>query len=169
MRRGAFRQALESFKRAASADSSDQEALQWVGAAEQMLCRYGEAEATPKGALVRFPGYAPLYEAYGKLLLDPGAPPHPDARARAAALLVKALALDDSLPDSHWALGKLLLEDGKPTAALPHLEAAVKLDPRSSRMHLALADAYRALGRAEDRSRELRLYRETVVQEQTRE
>ena len=76
------------------------------------------------------------------------------------ALLEKALALDASLPQAHYELGKLLLENGKASEALRHLEAAAELDPRNSATHLALANAYRVLGRTADQSRELKLFRE---------
>ncbi|HEX8986051.1 MAG TPA: tetratricopeptide repeat protein [Bryobacteraceae bacterium] len=164
MKRGAFKPALDAFRRAAELNKQDPEAVQWFGTAQQMLYQYREARSTFEQGIARFPNHAPMYLAYGKLLLaeDPqnGAP-----RAQAIRLFNKALALDATLPDAHYELGKLLLDTGKPSEALPHLEAAAKLDPHSSRTHLALAGAYRALGRMEDQARELGIYRATNTNE----
>jgi len=101
-----------------------------------------------------------MYQAYGKLLLDPGARPGASAEARATELLERALALDPSLPEAHYELGKLLLDHDKTADALRHLEAAEKLDPDNAPPHLALARAYRILARTGDQSRQLALYRE---------
>src|SRR5207302_1917651 len=49
-------------------------------------------------------------------------------------------------------LGSLLLEAGSPQSALPHLEEWVRLQPRSPRALLALAEAHMALGNREQAS-----------------
>ncbi len=157
---GDLKQAVASFQRAVELDSADPEAMKQLGTAQRLLFQYPEAAATFEKGITRFPAYARLYEAYGGLLLDPGAHLDKPAEARAVALLEKALALDASLPQAHYLLGKLLLEDGKAFEAFPHLESAARLDPRNSAMHLALANAYRVLGRSGDQSRELKLFRE---------
>jgi Flp pilus assembly protein TadD len=158
--RGDLKQALASFQRAVELDGADPEAMEQLGTAQQLLFQYSEAAATFEKAISQFPAYARLYEAYAKLLLDPGGRPDAAAKTRATALLKKALALDASLPQAHYELGKQLLEDGKASEALSHLETAAKLDPKNSAMHLALANAYRALGRTSDQSKELKLFRE---------
>ena len=165
MQIGDVKDALESFKRVIELDPRDPEGLQWLGTAQTKLYLYKEAAATFERGLVRFPRWARMYEAYGKLLLDPGAQPGSAAESRAAALFRKALALEDSLPEAHYELGKLLLGTDKAVQALPHLEAAVKLAPESCRTHLALADAYRALNRPDDRTRALKLYRDCKASE----
>ena len=146
MKRGAFKLALDAFRRATELSTQDPDAFQWLGTAQQMLYQYREARSTFEQGIARFPNHAPMYLAYGKLLLAEDA--HDEAaQARAIGLFNKALALDAALPDAHYELGKLLFDTGKPSEALPHLEAAARLDPRSSRTHLALAGAYRTLGR----------------------
>lgn len=159
--RGDLKQALLSFQRAAQLDRSDPEAVERVGVAQRMLFRHAEARATFENGIARFPAYARLYAAYGALLLDPGFGGTSGAfQKRAMGLLNRALALDAALPDPHYELGKLLLEDSNAAEALPHLEAAARLDPRNRSTHLMLANAYRILGRATDQAAALARYHE---------
>ena len=158
--RGDLKQALTSYQRAAASDPSDPEAVERLGTAQRMLFRYAEARTTFETGIARFPAYARLYAAYAKLLLDPGVPAAADAASRAKGLMEKALALDASLADVHYELGKLLLKQDKASEALPHLEAATKLDPGNRSAHLTLANAYRVLGLKADQAKELERYRE---------
>jgi tetratricopeptide (TPR) repeat protein len=157
---GDLKQAMATFQRAVELDRSDPEALQGLGTAQQMLFQYEEAAVTFKKGMIRFPTYGPMYQAFGKLLLDPGARRGTAGEVRAAELLEKALALDPSLPAAHYELGRLLLNHDKTSDALRHLEAAEKLDPYNGPAHLALARAYGILARTADQSRQLALYRE---------
>ncbi len=50
--------------------------------------------------------------------------------------------------------GEMLFREGDPTAALPKLVQAAKVDPKSAEAHAALADAYQQLGQAQNASRE---------------
>jgi Flp pilus assembly protein TadD len=83
------------------------------------------------------------------------AKPDAGAELRAQTLFEKALALDDSLAGAHHDLGKLLLRNGKARHALPHLEAAARLDPSSSRFWLTLANAYKEVERDDDHRKAL--------------
>lgn len=159
LERGANRQAAQSFERAAALDPRDPEALLWLGTARQALWQYKEASAVFEKGIAGFPGFASLYAAYGRLLLEPGI----EDETRAAALLEKALALNAALPQAHYDLGKLRLDQGKIAEAVRHLELAAKLDPRGARNHLALAEAYRLAGRSADQARELEIYRKLAA------
>lgn len=154
---GNAREALAAFQQAVELDPADAEAVERVGNAQQTLFRYKEAEATFQRGIMRFPRSARLYEAYGRLLLDPAAPARTE---KAAEMLEKALTLDPRLAKAHLELGKLLLEAGKESEGLGHLEAAARLEPGDASNHLALANAYRVAGRKEDQERELKRYRE---------
>jgi len=165
-RLGLFNQALESYTRALQLKGEDPDLLVGLGAVQQKLFRPAEAAATFEKGIERYPRDAQLYQAYGRLLLEPGAAGDAAAESRAVALLDKALALDSALPDAHYELGKALLERDRASEALPHLEAAVKLDPRNGRFHLALANAYRCLGRNAEAASELELFRKLTRQEE---
>ena len=161
---GDVKQALATFQRAVELDPADPEALERLGTALRLLFQYGEAAATFERGIARFPRYARLYAAYSKLLLDPGARPDAAAEAHAVRLLEKALALEPSLAEAQFELGKLMLDGGKAAEAVGHLQAAAKLDPSNGATHLALASAYRLLARTGDQSRELGIYRELEAQ-----
>ena len=66
--------------------------------------------------------------------------------AGALDALDKALRLDDSLAPAHLFKGLALTRSGKPAAALPYLERAVRLDSRGPLPALALARGHVALG-----------------------
>lgn len=166
LERGAARQALEAFAQAVQADPADPEAQLWLGAAYKALRRYPEAAATFERGLAKFPDYAGFYAAYGRLLLEPELRSHLESETRARSLLEKAVALDGTLAQARYELGKLLLDDGKPAEALPHLEAAAAQDPLSSRIRLALAEAYRLLGRPREQKEQLDLFRKLRAAEQ---
>jgi predicted Zn-dependent protease len=72
----------------------------------------------------------------------------------ARTLLV--VALQRSLLPARAALGKALLQAGRPREAIAHLESAVPADPA---LWLALSKAYRAAGRDEDAARAAGEYR----------
>ena len=155
MQIGNYKRALESFSRAVALNGGDAESLLGLGLIQEKLAQLDQATATLEKGIARFPGDAQFYQAYGRMLAESAA--RLDA---AATLFQKALALDSSLPESHYYLGKLLLAKGKAPESLPHLEAAAKLDPKSSRIHLSLANAYRSLERKDDAARELTIVRE---------
>lgn len=165
-RLGLFKQALDSYMRAAQRNAEDPDLPLGIGLVQQKLFQTAEAAATFEKGIARFPGDAQIYQAYGRMLLEPGTKRDAAAEPRAVALLEKALALDNALPEAHYELGKALLEKDKVEAALPQLKAAVKLDPRNSRMHLALANAYRRLGRNAEAASELELFKKLSRQEE---
>ena len=152
---GNFKRALESFSRAVALNVTDAESLLGLGLVQEKLAQLDQAAATFEKGIARFPRDAQFYQAYGRMLAESGT-----RLDSAVTLFEKALEIDNALPEAHYHLGKLLLAKGKAQESLPHLEAAAKLDPKSSRIHLSLANAYRSLGRQDDAARELKLVRE---------
>jgi len=163
---GIMRQALGSFQRAVELDPTDQEALLLMAQVQANLRMVPEASATFEKGIAKFPRSARFYESYGRLLLQPAGKPDAVMESRAQSLLEKALALDNSLADAHYELGKLLLAKGRAQEALPHLEASAKLKPAHSQFHFTLAEAYRALDREEDYRNTLEIYRKLQAEEQ---
>jgi len=155
MQIGNFKRALESFSRAVALNGNDAESLLGLGLVQEKLVQLDQAAATFEKGIAQFPRDAQFCQAYGRMLAESGA-----RVDTALTLFEKALALDSSLSEAHYYLGKLLLAKGKAQESLPHLQAAAKLDPRSRRTHLALANAYRSLERKDDASRELKLVKE---------
>jgi tetratricopeptide (TPR) repeat protein len=159
MQTGNAKRALESFAHAVELNGSDPESLLGLGLAQEKLFQYQAAAASFEKGITRFPRDPFFCQAYGRMLLQPGATTDPDAESRAVSLLEKALALDNSLSEAHYQLGRLLLAKGQAEKSLEHLETAAKLNPLSNGIHLSLANAYRRLGRDDDAAREFQLLR----------
>ena len=71
--------------------------------------------------------------------------------------LQRALLLEPNATGPYLLLGKVLLKKGDPANAQTYLERAVKMDPANYMSHNLLGQAYRALGRTDDATRETRL------------
>ena len=126
-----------------------------------------EASQSFEQLIKRFPQNAECYEAYGTALFKTAS--NEALTARAANLLQKATALDPSLAEPHFYLGTLALDRGDVQEALRHLETAVKLDPRSSRMHFALSRALKRAGRSADGDHEYEAYTKLKSEEEQAE
>ncbi len=79
----------------------------------------------------KYPALAAGYVSYALFLQKPVI----DERRRAAALLLKANALNPDLPIVKNQLGNYLAEEGKPIEALNYFLAAVKLAPKEPLYH----------------------------------
>jgi tetratricopeptide (TPR) repeat protein len=80
--------------------------------------------------------------------------------AHAMEWAAHALELNHDSVESHYLLGRALLEAGETTAAVQHLEIAAKLSPASPEIHFNLARAYAKANMPEKAQRE----RETFTQ-----
>jgi choline-sulfatase len=77
-----------------------------------------------------------------------------DKVPRAVEELKAALELEPRHYRANLLMGRILSLQGQAGAGLPHLERAADVQPDSAEAHAFLADAYQALGRAEDAARE---------------
>jgi tetratricopeptide (TPR) repeat protein len=148
-----YNDAVASFSRALELNPKSRVASLGLATAQWNAGAIKEAKVTFEKGIQEFPENALHYQEYGVLLLK-----LEDGEPQAVPLLEKALALDGSLSEPHYQLGNLELSKGNLQKALQHLEPAVKLDPKKSKIHYALLRAYRRLGRKEEASRELQLY-----------
>ncbi|MBM3797882.1 MAG: tetratricopeptide repeat protein [Acidobacteria bacterium] len=87
--------------------------------------------------------------------------------ARIEALLGESIAANAQFAAAHVLLGKRKLQAGHATAAIPHLETALRLRPGYSPAALHLAQAYQKAGRTADAQRTFALVREIKAKEQT--
>src|SRR5579871_35974 len=76
---------------------------------------------------------------------------------KAQQALQQALLLEPNSTGPYILLGKVLLKRQDPVGAVMYLERAEKMDPTNYMAHSLLGQAYRALGRTEDASRETQM------------
>jgi predicted Zn-dependent protease len=88
--------------------------------------------------------YEGLGEAYNR------AAKYDDAQRNLQA----AILLEPNATGPYISLGKTMLKKGDAVAALTYLQHADQLDPQNFRTHSLLGQAYRAMGRTQDASRE---------------
>ena len=165
LRSGRVNDAEAHYARAVKLNPSDPEAIIGLATAQLDIGKADEAETTLKTAIERLPREGALYQAYGTMLLWGDARSNSEVEARAAQLLQKAEALDPTLPDAHYELGKLALRDGNMREALRQLETAVKLDPHSAKNHYGLAQVYRKLDRSAEAAREAQIFQQIKAKE----
>jgi protein O-GlcNAc transferase len=88
-----------------------------------------------------------------------------DARRHAE----QAVALEGGLAESQGLLGRILLKQGNPALATPHLEAAVAAEPRNASWRFLLGQAYQRSGHTEAATRQFAEARSLKEQEVARE
>jgi protein O-GlcNAc transferase len=164
MKMDQFTDAVKSYRRALELNPKSLDGKIGMASAEWAAGMRTDAELKFKELLKQHPREASVYENYGKSLRD-GATD--DAMlARAGELLKRAVELDNSSqPEPHFELGLFELKKNTVEAsahAAEQLEAAAHLGLNDSKLHYALARAYRRLGRDDDAAKEMRLYEETV-------
>jgi predicted Zn-dependent protease len=76
---------------------------------------------------------------------------------KAQQALQQALLLEPNSTGPYILLGKVLLKRQDPASAVMYLERARRMDPNNYMTHSVLGQAYRALGRTEDASRETQI------------
>jgi tetratricopeptide (TPR) repeat protein len=64
--------------------------------------------------------------------------------------LSRALALNGDLYEARIAIGRALIQQGRPGEAVEHLQRAIELSPKNPEPHYQLALAYRRLGKTQE-------------------
>jgi Flp pilus assembly protein TadD len=127
---------------------------------------YGEAEAVFRKG--RYTDAATLFgavveaqpsNAFGHYMLGLSAWKSGD-RGRAEQALTRAVELNGESVKIRTNLGRVLLEQGRPADALPHLEQAIALEPGSHEVWRVLGNVYGQMGRGDDA---LAAYREALI------
>jgi predicted Zn-dependent protease len=80
---------------------------------------------------------------------------------KAQQALQQALLLEPNSTGPYILLGKVLIKRQDPVGAVMYLERAEKMDPANYMTHNLLGQAYRALGRTEDATREMQMVQKT--------
>lgn len=77
--------------------------------------------------------------------------------AKAQQALDRAVLLEPTATDPFILLGKVLLGEHSPAMAIMYLQRAMRMDPKNYITHTLLGQAYRAVGRTQDASREFQI------------
>ena len=158
-----FNAAVASYEKAAKLKPGSPETKRDLATAQWRAGMREQSVSTFEAAIRQFPRSAQLYQFYGTLLLEQGSP---ESRPKAVGLFEKAITLDDSSIEARYQLANIELEDGKPAQALSHLERAIQMDPKDSRLHYTASRVYRRLGRSSDAEREMEIYQKLKAAEQ---
>lgn len=151
---GGIEAAAECFERSRALDRKAFEWAYLLGVAYADLGRSAEAQAAFREAAALRPDDLPTTLRLADLLERSG-----DA-AGARTLLEGALERSAAGAAVHFRLGRLTLAEA-PAASVEHLERALAIEPDYREALYALANAYRAEGRAEDAEDRLAQYRRT--------
>ena len=162
---GRIKDAEAPYARAVELNPSDEQAILGLASAQLDKGDYQGAEVTLSEGVKRLPQDGALYVAYGSMLLWLAGGNDAAAESRAVPLLRKSIELDGRLAEPHYQLGKLALRGGRIQEASEELQAAVKVEPNSSKNRYALAQVYRKLGRSDDAARELQAYQKLKATE----
>lgn len=160
LRMSQYTDAVRSYERARRLDPSNAEANRGLAVAQASAGLTSEALSTFEHGLKLFPKDALHLQEYAKFLVKAAEAGSNEAKLRAVKLLTQAVSLDSTLPEPHYLLGQLALQEGKPRDALQHLNQAAKLDPKDSKVHFALSKVYRQLDQPDEAARQLRIFQE---------
>ncbi len=140
--------ALEAFDAAAALNAGLPQLSVNVGVSRLALGDRVGARRAFEEALVRSDrdGAAHIYLAW----MDEQDDRLVDARRHAE----RAVALEGALAESRGLLGRILLKQGSPDAAVRHLEMAVAAEPRNASWRFLLGQAYQRSGQMEAAARE---------------
>jgi tetratricopeptide (TPR) repeat protein len=159
--------AVAAYRRALELDPESAEASTGLGMAQSSAGLLADAQATFEAGVKRFPTDAMHRQAYG-VLLSKMAETGAAGKARAIEMLESALKLDPSLAEAHYQLGNLALSGDDAVSAAAHFDAAAGRGLDDSRLHYAYARALRRLGREEEASRQLEMFRARKSAEEAR-
>jgi tetratricopeptide (TPR) repeat protein len=143
-----FEQALEELQAAEKLNTDLPRLYYALGMAHQQLGHNQEAIAAFENELRRSPQDSSVMYYLALALEAEGNVTGAEQRVRAA------LSLDTQNADANTLLGKILVKQHKPAAALPLLEIAVAKDARDPEKRYLLARVYQQLGRGADAARE---------------
>lgn len=117
------------------------------------LSQWDDATREFEAELVNDPGNCMAQWKLGDILLQQSIKPE-----EALAAVDKSLTMCPNLAEARLDRGRLLLRLHRYQEAVVDLESAEKADPSQPTVHFSLAQAYRALGRAQDAQQQMQIF-----------
>ena len=158
LRMNAYKDAMESYRRAAKLDSSGADAILGIAAVYFVSGQSEAAIAEYRAGIARFPNDARLYVGCASMLL--ASPDSPKLHAEAENLLQKAVRLAPQSAEAHYQLGQLALQQSRLKDAEAEFLLSLQSDPDRSKAHFALSLVYRRMGRTIDATRQFAIYQD---------
>ena len=158
--RGKYDDAIKALITAADMDPADPRAYVFLSKAynssplqaDDVIQRFRRyAELQPGNALAQYYYAVSLWK--GRRASDPGTD-----MGTVESLLLKAIALDDSLAEAHVQLGNLYADQHQYDKSIPQYVRALELDQNLSDAHYRLGTDYVHVGRKEDAQKEFAIY-----------
>jgi predicted Zn-dependent protease len=150
---GRHRDAVREWEAALALDARNEQLQRELAASVYLSRDFPRAEKLLREHLRREPEAADLHYYLGDVLLNTDKPDE------ALMELHRAVDLDPKLVAAQAVLGRALLQAGKASAAIPHLEAARDVD-QDGTIHYQLSRAYQGTGRTDAARAALAKYQE---------
>jgi tetratricopeptide (TPR) repeat protein len=158
-----FTRSEEAYRRALRLDPNHTFALLGHGKTLHGVGDYGAAEPLLRRALKNAPEDADILVALGRVLFDLAETDEDLNEPR--ELLEQAVKADPGNPDAWHDLGRLLIRQGEPAAAIPMLSRALEVSPQYSGAIHQLERAFRAVGRTADADRAAEVFEKRSLSE----
>ncbi len=165
LRMSRLTEALQSYRKAVELDSSDPKAalglaLTYWNANQDAMAATAFANAaskSPRDALIQL--------KYAIFLINSPEQTTPEKAAHIKALLRRSEELDNSIAETHFALGNIAFKEEKYEEAVREFTEAERLDPEMAKVHFALAKVYRRLGKQEEATKETEIHNKLKAKE----
>ncbi|MGH9431647.1 MAG: tetratricopeptide repeat protein [Terriglobia bacterium] len=161
-----YTDAIRSYSHVRQLQPTDSEAALGFALAEEGAGMTQQAARAFEQGIREFPRNARYDLEYALMLLGLARAGDRVAGVRGERLLKQAIQLDGSLAEAHYQLGNIALEGDDTAEAVRQLGIAVRIEPDSSKVHFALARAYRRLGEQDAARREMALFQSLKHQEE---
>jgi cytochrome c-type biogenesis protein CcmH/NrfG len=151
----AYKDAIESYTRAAQLDGSDPNTLLLIGGVRFIAGENDAAISEYQTGMERFPKDPRFYIACAEVLLGADTP---ELQTRAETLLQKAIKLAPGSAEAHYQLGQLALHQGRLQDAENEFSASLASEPDRSKAHYAMSLVYRRMGRPDEAAKQFAIY-----------
>ncbi len=153
----AYKDAIESYTRAAQLDNKDPNTILLVGGVRFVAGENDAAVLEYQKGIDRFPDDPRFYIACAEVLLGANSP---ELESRIQALLNKAVKLAPGSAEAHYQLGQLALRQGRLPDAEKEFSSSLASEPDRSKAHYAMSLVYRRMGRPDEAAKEFAIYQD---------